>query len=90
VSIDHDRTLFTAFSARTVDKCVIYIRPRFKFCTPSSSLHAYILPLSALLFVAEMDDDCTCCDGTGITPQKGTILAALFIYIGGYQVTTGL
>jgi hypothetical protein len=37
-----------------------------------------------------MDDDCTCCDGTGITPQKGTILAALFIYIGGYQVTTEL
>jgi len=35
------------------------------------------------------DDDCTCCGATGITAQKGIILASLFLYIGGYQVGYG-
>ena len=35
------------------------------------------------------DDDCTCCGATGINAQKGVILAALFVYIGGYQVGFG-
>lgn len=41
------------------------------------------------MYRAGTDDDCTCCDATGINAQKGTILAALFIYIGGYQVGFG-
>eukprot|EP01032_Pedospumella_encystans_P021244 gene21244-24108_t len=35
------------------------------------------------------EDDCTCCGATGINAQKAVILAALFIYIGGYQVGFG-
>jgi MFS family permease len=35
------------------------------------------------------DDDCTCCGATAINGQKGVILAALFVYIGGYQVGFG-
>ena len=35
------------------------------------------------------DADCTCCSASGITTQKGIILTALFVYIGGYQVGFG-
>lgn len=35
------------------------------------------------------DDDCQCCDVVRMNTQKGTILTALFIYIGGYQVGFG-
>eukprot|EP00612_Vaucheria_litorea_P003536 CAMPEP_0171461060 /NCGR_PEP_ID=MMETSP0945-20130129/5666_1 /TAXON_ID=109269 /ORGANISM="Vaucheria litorea, Strain CCMP2940" /LENGTH=482 /DNA_ID=CAMNT_0011987345 /DNA_START=202 /DNA_END=1650 /DNA_ORIENTATION=- len=33
--------------------------------------------------------DCTCCDVVGINIQKASILAAMFLYIGGYQVGFG-
>ena len=35
------------------------------------------------------DSACTCCGTSGIGAQKGIILAALFVYIGGYQVGFG-
>jgi MFS family permease len=35
------------------------------------------------------EPDCTCCGATGLDAQKGVILAALFVYIGGYQVGYG-
>jgi MFS family permease len=35
------------------------------------------------------DASCTCCGTTGVKAQKGVILAALFVYIGGYQVGFG-
>jgi sugar porter (SP) family MFS transporter len=35
------------------------------------------------------NDDCVCCGTGGINSQKATILVALFIYIGGYQVGFG-
>lgn len=34
-------------------------------------------------------DECICCDPSGLTAQKGIILFALFLYIGGYQVGFG-
>lgn len=34
-------------------------------------------------------DDCTCCGSGGFDAQKVTILTALFVYIGGYQVGFG-
>jgi MFS family permease len=36
-----------------------------------------------------LDSECSCCNTTGITPQKTIILVALFVYIGGYQVGFG-
>eukprot|EP00903_Cladosiphon_okamuranus_P012452 g11662.t1 len=33
--------------------------------------------------------DCTCCGVTGLDTQKACILAAMFVYIGGYQVGFG-
>ena len=35
------------------------------------------------------NSDCVCCGTGGINSQKATILVALFIYIGGYQVGFG-
>lgn len=35
------------------------------------------------------DGDCSCCTVSGINTQKGIILGALFLYIGGYQVGFG-
>jgi sugar porter (SP) family MFS transporter len=35
------------------------------------------------------DADCTCCGSGGMDTQRGFILTALFIYIGGYQVGFG-
>ncbi|KAG5190530.1 general substrate transporter [Tribonema minus] len=34
-------------------------------------------------------DDCACCTGAGFDAQKGFILAAMFLYIGGYQAGFG-
>ena len=47
------------------------------------------LPACIGLFVGITGTSCKCCGATGITTQKGVILASLFIYIGGYQVGFG-
>ncbi|KAJ1426934.1 general substrate transporter [Ochromonadaceae sp. CCMP2298] len=90
IGISLFKLVATLIATFNVDK---YGRKLLLYIGCSLMLVALLILGTAFIFPykgeGDCNDDCTCCGATGIGAQKGIILAALFVYIGGYQVGYG-